>query len=92
MNIMIWTGGVFLLNLLLGIGFILGVYTFMSRRVGLGAVGGLGVATSLIYAQATLGEQIPGVNVSDMKLLVLAAALGATIGIIGTVLVFKPDL
>ena len=92
MNITAMIGGAFILNLLLGIGFILGVYIFMSRRVHLGAIGGTGAAISLIYAQATLGERLLSVTVSEMKLLVLAAALGATVGIIATVLVFKPDL
>jgi hypothetical protein len=92
MNTILWSGGVFGLNLLLGIGFILGVYTFMARRVRLGALGGVGLATGLIYAQATLGERIPGVTVADMKVLIIAAALGATLGVVGTVLVFKLDL
>jgi hypothetical protein len=32
------------------------------------------------------------VTVADMKLLVIAAALGAVLGVVGTVLVVEPDL
>ena len=89
---MVWTAGAFLVNLLLGIGLLLGVYKFMERRVTLGALSGTVVGTGVIYAQATLGEQWLTVTVSEMKLLVIAACLGAVIGVVGTVLTVKPDL
>lgn len=92
MSVSLWTAGVFALNLLLGIGLMLGVYAFMERRVTLGAVTGVVIGTGLIYAQATLGEKWLQVTVSEMKLLVIAAAVGAVIGVVGTVLVVKPDL
>lgn len=87
-----WIVGAFLLNLVLGIGLVLGVFTFMEQRVVLGATGGITTGTALIYAQATLGEQMLSVTVGEMKLLVIGAALGAVIGVVGTVLVVKPDL
>lgn len=89
---MLWTVGAFVVNLLLGIGLLLGVYKFMERRVTLGALSGIVVGTGVIYAQATLGEQLLTVTVSEMKLLVIAACLGAVIGVVGTVLTVKPDL
>jgi hypothetical protein len=92
MSVIGWTAGVFVLNLLLGIGLLLGVFSFMERRVTMGAVTGVVAGTGVIYAQATLGEQYLQVTVSEMKLLVIAAALGAVIGVVGTVLVVKPNL
>jgi hypothetical protein len=92
MSVIGWTAGVFVLNLLLGIGLLLGVFSFMERRVTMGAVAGVVAGTGVIYAQATLGEQYLQVTVSEMKLLVIAAALGAVIGVVGTVLVVKPNL
>jgi hypothetical protein len=92
MSVTVWTAGVFVLNLLLGIGLMLGVFSFMERRVTMGAVTGVVAGTGVIYAQATLGEQYLQVTVSEMKLLVIAAALGAVIGVVGTVLVVKPNL
>jgi len=92
MAFMTWLIGAFLLNLILGVGLVLGVFTFMEQRVILGATGGITAGTAIIYAQATLGEQMLTVTVSEMKLLVIAAALGAVIGVIGTVLFVKPDI
>lgn len=92
MSVSLWMAGVFGINLLAGIVLVIGVYTFMEKRVTLGAVGGLVAGTGLIYAQATLGEKYLQVTVSEMKVLVLAAAVGAVIGVVGTVLVLKPDL
>lgn len=92
MAFMGWLIGAFVLNLVLGVGLVLGVFKFMEQRVVLGAAGGITAGTVLIYAQATLGEQMLTVTVSEMKLLVIAAALGAVIGVIGTVLFVKPDL
>lgn len=81
-----------MVNFLLGIGLLLSVYKFMEHRVTLGAISGIVVGTGVIYAQATLGEQWLTVTVSEMKLLVIAACLGAVIGVVGTVLTIKPDL
>lgn len=89
---MLWTVGAFVVNFLLGIGLLLSVYKFMEHRVTLGAISGIVVGTGVIYAQATLGEQWLTVTVSEMKLLVIAACLGAVIGVVGTVLTIKPDL
>ncbi len=87
-----WAAGVFGINLLLGIGLMLGVYRFMERRVPLGALSGIVVGTAVIYAQATIGEEWLIVSVSEMKILVIAACLGAVIGVVGTVLTVKPEL
>jgi hypothetical protein len=92
MNIMLWTVAVLVGNLVLGTLLLLGVFTFMERRVSLGALGGIVVGTGVIYGQATLGEQLLQVSVGEMKLLVIGASLGAVLGVVGTVLVVEPDL
>ena len=92
LGILQWTTGAFGINLLLGVGLMVGVYKFMERRVPLGALTGIVVGTGVIHAQATLGEQWLTVTVSEMKLLVIAACLGAVIGVVGTVLTVKPEL
>jgi hypothetical protein len=92
MNLLPWTAAVLIGNLALGVVLLLGVFTFMERRVSLGALGGIVVGTGVIYGQATLGERLLRVSVFEMKVLVLAASLGAVLGVVGTVLVVEPDL
>jgi len=92
MNVTLWIPAVLVLNLLLGVLLMIGVFSFMERRVSLGALGGIVVGTGVIYAQATLGEEMLRVTVGEMKLLVIAASLGAVIGVVGTVLAVEPDL
>lgn len=92
MSVTLWAVGVSVLNLALGALLMLGVFKFMEHRVSLGASGGVVVGTVLIYSQATLGGEMLQVSVAEMKILVIAAALGAVVGVVGTVLVVKPDL
>jgi hypothetical protein len=92
MDIVLWVPAVLILNFIFGILLMVGVFSFMERRVSLGAMGGIIVGTGLIYTQATLGEEMLRVSVSEMKLLVIAASLGAVVGVVGTVLVVEPDL
>jgi hypothetical protein len=92
MNILLWTVAVLVGNLVLGTLLLLGVFSFMERRVSLGALGGIIVGTGVIYGQATLGEQLLQVSVGEMKLLVIGASLGAVLGVVGTVLIVEPDL
>jgi hypothetical protein len=92
MNVTLWIPAVLVLNLVLGGLLMIGVFSFMERRVSLGALGGIVVGTGVIYAQATLGEEMLQVTVGEMKLLVIAASLGAVIGVVGTVLAIEPDL
>jgi hypothetical protein len=92
MNLLPWTAAVLIGNLALGVVLLLGVFTFMERRVSLGALGGIVVGTGVIYGQATLGERLLRISVFEMKVLVLAASLGAVLGVVGTVLVVEPDL
>ena len=92
MSVVLWIACVTLLNLVLGVLLMVGVFTFMERGASLGAVGGTAVGTGVIYAQATLGERMLAVTVGEMKLLVIGAALGAVVGVVCTVLVVEPEL
>ena len=92
MDIGLWVPAVLILNFILGILLMVGVLSFMERRISLGAMGGIIVGTGLIYTQATLGEEMLRVSVTEMKLLVIAASLGAVVGVVGTVLVVELDL
>mgnify|MGYP000137834843 CR=1 FL=1 len=92
MSVSLWTAGEFGVNLLLGVVLIIGVFSFMERQVSLGAIAGVIAGAGVIYAQATLGEQYLQVTVSEMKILVIAAAVGAVLGVIGTVLVVRPEI
>jgi hypothetical protein len=71
----------------LSILWVIGVFVV---NVVLGTLLVLGGAT--IWGEATLGEQYLDIGVPGMKNLVTAAALGAVIGVVGTVLVVEPDL
>jgi len=86
------SAGVLALNVVIGVALVLGVFIFMERRIHLGAFGGLFAGAAVIYAEATIGERLLQVTVGEMKLLVLAAAFGAVLGVVGTVLTVKPEL
>lgn len=92
MSMTLWSAGVFVLNLTLGIGLMLSVFKFMEHRISAGAIGGIAAGVVLIYAQATLGEEMLQVSVAEMKVFVIVASLGAVVGVVGTVLLVKPDL
>jgi hypothetical protein len=92
MTFALWLGGVFLANLVLGVVMVAAVFKMMEQRVMAGAIGGVVVGTAVIYTEATLGEDILAPTVAEMKLLVIAAALGAVLGVLGAMLVFEPEL
>jgi hypothetical protein len=87
-----WLAGVIVLNLLFGTLLVLGSYRLMEWRIGVGALGGIAVGTAIIYGEATMGERLLSVTVGEMKLLVIAAALGAVLGVVGTVIIVEPEL
>jgi len=90
--VLVWSLGAAVLNAVIGVLMVLGVFALMEKHVGAGAVGGITLGTVVIYAQATLGETYLTVTVSEMKTLVLLASLGAVVGVVGTVLIVKPEL
>jgi hypothetical protein len=87
-----WMVGVLVLNLLFGTLLVLGAFKLMEWRLEVGALGGIAVGTAVVYAEATMGEQFLTVTVNEMKLLVIAAALGAVLGVVSTVIVVEPEL
>ena len=87
-----WMAGVLVLNLLFGTLLVLGAFKLMEWRLEVGALGGIAVGTAVVYAEATVGERLLTVTVSEMKLLVIAAALGAVLGVVSTVIVVEPEL
>lgn len=87
-----WMAGVFVLNAVFGAVLVVGAFGLMERRFGAGAVGGVLVGAGVVYAEATLGERMLNPTVGEMKLLVIVAALGAVLGVVGTVLTVEPDL
>lgn len=89
---MTWVAGATIANAVVAGVLVLAMYGLMERHVGLGAIGGIAVGAGVIYAEATLGEQLFTVTVSEMKLLVIAAAVGAAVGVTATVLTVKPEI
>lgn len=87
-----WLGGVLITNLVLGALLVLGVFGLMERRIRAEAIGGILVGPGVVYAQATLGEQMLDPTVEGMKILVITAALGAVLGVVGTVLTVEPEI
>jgi hypothetical protein len=87
-----WVAGVLVLNLVFGSVLVLGAFKLMEWRLATGALGGIAVGTAVVYAEATLGERLLTVTVGEMKFLVIAAALGAVLGVVGTMIVVEPEL
>jgi hypothetical protein len=87
-----WYPAVFGLNVVLGVLLVIGVFAFMERQIRAGAVGGIVVGVAVVYAEATYGERALSVTVGEMKLLVIAAALGAVVGVVGAVLTVEPEV
>ncbi len=87
-----WVAGATIINAIAAGVLVLAIYRLMESSIPLGAFGSIAIGAGVIYAEATLGEQLFTVTVSEMKLLVIAAAVGAAIGVTGTVLTVKPEL
>ena len=79
-------------NSLLGAVAVISVYRLMETSIPLGAVGGAGFSVVVIVAEWQLGERLFTITVTEMKFLVVAAAIGAVVGIVGTLLAIKPDI
>jgi len=92
MSVTLWIASAFAVNLLVGAGLVAAAYKLMEQRVAAGAFGSVAVGAGVIYAEATLGEEMLTVTVGEMKLLVIAAAVGAVLGVLATLLVFEPEL
>lgn len=92
MSVTLWIGGAFTVNLLVGAALVAVAYKLMEQRIVVGAFGSVAIGTAVIYTEATVGEEMLTVTVGEMKLLVIAAAVGAVLGVLGTLLVFEPEL
>lgn len=78
------------LNLLVGVAYTLVVYRLLEKVPMLAMGTGLALAAVIIVGEARLGEQLLSPTWAEMKLLVMAAVLGAIVGIVGITTVFKP--
>jgi hypothetical protein len=87
-----WVAGASIINAIAAGVVVLGMYRLMERNIGVGALGGIAIGAAVIYAEATLGERMFTVTVAEMKVLVIAAAVGAAVGVTMTVLTVKPSL
>lgn len=83
---------VFVANAVLGVVAVLGVYRLMEANIALGALGGIGFGAAVIVAEWQVGERLLTMTVSEMKILVVVAAIGAVAGVVGTMLTIEPDL
>jgi hypothetical protein len=84
--------GVFVVNVIIGVGLVLGVYRFMEHHVSLGALGGLALGGVIIAVESRIGRKLWDLSIGEIETLVIAAALGAVVGIVGTVLTVKPSI
>ena len=92
MSITLWTAIVFAVNVVMGAVLIAGVFKLMEQRITVGALGGIAVGAGIIYAEATVGEDLFSPTIAEMKVLVIAAAAGAVLGVTAVLLVFEPEL
>jgi hypothetical protein len=83
---------VFVANAILGAGLLIGVFGLMERSVALGAGGGVVAGLVTIYAESRVGEMVFNLTVGELKTLVLVAAAGGVLGVVGTVLTIKPEI
>jgi len=79
-------------NLVVGIGLVVSVYRLMEQRFVLGAVGGLILGAIIVYAQATVGQQLFDLTFGEKRLIVVVAGIGAALGITGTMITLRPEI
>lgn len=79
-----------ILNVLVGIGYTLTVYTALERVPILASTLGISVAVGIVVVEAWLGETLLSVTVAEMKLLTVVAVAGAVVGVAAVVTIFKP--
>lgn len=82
----------FLSNVVVGVGLVFAVYWLMERRLALGVLGGLLLAAVIVWTQATLGQQLFTLTFSERRAIIVVAGLGAMLGIVGTMVVVKPEI
>jgi hypothetical protein len=83
---------VFAINVLLGIGLVLGVYRLLEYHGLLGAVGGVVLGGVVLAVESSVGRRLWDLAVPAIETLVLAAAIGAIGGIVATVVTVRPSV
>ena len=81
-----------IVNLILGAGLVLGVFTLMEQQILLGAIAGLVIGAIAVYAEATIGAQMFSLTFSEKRLIVVLAGIGAALGISGMMLAIEPEI
>lgn len=88
-----WAFGLaFVANLLVGAGLVFAVYGLMEQRIVLGALGGLVLGAVIVWTQATVGEMLWDLSFEGKRNLVVVAGIGAALGLVGTMMTFKPEI
>jgi len=93
MTLELWAFGLALgANLLVGAVLVFAVYGLMEQRLVLGAVGGLILGAVIVWTQATVGEMLWDLTFEEKRNIIVVAGIGAALGIVGTMTVFKPEI
>jgi hypothetical protein len=93
MTLELWAFGLALgANLLVGAVLVFAVYGLMEQRLILGAVGGLILGAVIVWTQATVGEMLWDLTFEEKRNIIVVAGIGAAVGIVGTMTVFKPEI
>jgi hypothetical protein len=93
MTVELWAFGLaFGANLVIGAVMVFVAYGLMERHVLLGAVGGLALGAIIVWVQATAGQMMWDLAFEGKRNLIVAAGVGAALGIVGTMMTFKPEL
>lgn len=93
MALELWAIGVaFVANIVVGAVLVLAVYGLMERRLALGVLGGLLLGALIVWTQATVGEQLFDLTFEEKRNLIVTAGIGAALGLVGTMITFKPEI
>ena len=93
MALELWAIGLaFAANVVIGAGLVFAVYGLMERRLVLGVLGGLALGAIIVWTQATVGEQLFDLTFEEKRNLIVTAGVGAALGLVGTMMTFKPEI
>lgn len=93
MTLELWAFGVaFAANLAVGAVLVFAVYGLMERQLALGVLGGLVLGAVIVWSQATVGEMLWNLSFEEKRNIVVVAGLGAALGLVGTMTMFKPEI
>jgi hypothetical protein len=94
MTVELWAFGLaFGANLAIGAVMVFVAYGLMERHVLLGAAGGLALGAVIVGAQATAGNMIwDNLAFTAKRNLIVAAGVGAALGLVGMMMTVKPEL